>query len=57
MRLLICLSILSTLIQAGIIFHAFTRCLPDTPDRFFMGRGTEGQCLYMDMNTRTVYER
>lgn len=32
-------------------------CLPDTEDRFFMGRGTQGQCLYMDMDSREVYER
>lgn len=56
MRILIISSLLSTIIQAAIIVTAFTHCLPDTEDRFFMGRGTEGQCLYMDMETREVYE-
>lgn len=57
MRILIISSLLSTIIQAVLIINAVTRCLPDTEDRFFMGRGTEGQCLYMDMDTREVYER
>jgi len=31
-------------------------CLPDTPYRFFMGRGSYGQCLYRDMLTGDVYD-
>lgn len=57
MRLLIIYAILVTILEAVLIFMALTRCLPDTEDRFFMGRGTQGQCLYMDMNSREVYEK
>lgn len=57
MRALITYAILVTIIEAAIIYSAFTRCLPDTEYRFFMGHGTQGQCLYMDMNSREVYEK
>ncbi len=30
-------------------------CLPDTQDRFFMGRGSNGSCLYQDTNTGEIY--
>lgn len=50
MRLLIIASLLSAIVQAVLIIAAFTQCLPDTPDRFFMGRGSMGQCLYAEGN-------
>lgn len=52
-------------IQIGLILYILTliltasvrlTCLPDSPDRFYMGRGTANQCLYQDMNTGEIYE-
>lgn len=45
------------IILALYFIRMFGSCLPDTEDRFFMGRGSQRQCLYMDMNSREVYER
>ena len=39
-----------------VVFVVYFHCLPDAADRFFMGRGSIGQCLYLDLNTNEVYE-
>lgn len=58
MRTLIAWAVIVTIIEAVLIFNAFTRCLPDTEHRFFMGHGTQGQCLYAEGNAAgEVYEQ
>lgn len=49
--------IILILAYSGVLAAAFQPCSPDTPDRFFMGRGTRGQCLYAEGNAAgEVYE-
>lgn len=58
MKALTISAVIVTVVEVTLILIALTRCLPDTPDRFFMGRGSHGQCLYMDMDmeSREVHE-
>lgn len=53
-KLFITYLIIVTVLEAGLLIAHFA-CLPDTEDRFFMGRGSDGGCLYMDMDSREVY--
>jgi hypothetical protein len=58
MKLLRYYALVVIVVEVAIILVALLRCLPDTPDRFFMGRGSQGQCLHAEGNAvGEVYER
>jgi len=42
----------------ALFLTASTRpaCLPDNQDRYFMGYGSTGQCIYQDMDSDIIYE-
>lgn len=53
-KIILILGILAAILWAMAVLS--NQCLPDTPDRFYMGRGNNGQCLYQNTNTGEVYQ-
>lgn len=50
MRQLFILYLTIVIVAELALLAAHFVCLPDTDNRFFMGRGTMGQCLYAEGN-------